>query len=158
MTKLTWQPEFALQQPHMDRTHLEFVELLAATEAAAPGEPTDTALRELLAHAEAHFAQEEDWMERLGYARDNCHFSQHEGVLQVLREVARRHRQAADAALVAYLVAALAQWFEMHAPTADAALAMAMAEHGFDPETGAMHREPEPATTSATGRRSARCG
>jgi hypothetical protein len=45
----------------------------------------------------------------------------------------------------------------MHAPTADAALAMAMAELGFDPETGAMHRGPEAETTGTTGCGGAGC-
>ncbi len=138
MTTLQWQPEFALQQPRMDRTHIEFIELLAATETAPPGEATDAALRALLVHTEAHFEQEERWMAALGFATENCHSMQHASVLQVLREVMRRHGQAADAALVRYLVAALAEWFPVHATMMDAALAMTMAERGFDPEAGTL--------------------
>lgn len=158
MTTLHWQPDFALRQPRMDRTHLEFVELLAAAEAAAPGEATDAALRALLAHTEAHFEQEERWMARLGFAHENCHAMQHASVLQVLREVVRRHGLAADAALVAYLVAALAEWFPVHATMMDAALAMTMAERGFDPEAGTL-RQPLAADAPAmTGCGGSACG
>jgi len=158
MTTLTWQPEFALQQPRMDRTHVEFVDLLAAAEAAAPGPATDAALRELLAHTEAHFEQEEGWMAQLGFADENCHALQHQSVLQVLREVVRRHGLAPDAALVGHLVAALAEWFPVHATMMDAALAMTMVERGFDPDTGAL-RHPRPADAPAiTGCGGAGCG
>lgn len=151
MTTLHWQPEFALQQPRMDRTHVEFIELLGATEAAAPGEAADAALRALLAHTEAHFEQEERWMARLGFANENCHSMQHASVLQVLREVIRRHGVAADGALVGYLVAALAEWFPVHATMMDAALAMTMAERGFDPETGTLPEPLEATAASITG-------
>lgn len=140
MTTLSWQPEFALQQPRMDHTHVEFVELLAAVENAPPGAAADAALRALLDHTESHFEQEERWMEQLGFASENCHSMQHESVLQVLREVVRRHGQAADEALVGHLVAALAEWFPVHATMMDAALAMTMAERGFDAETGTLAR------------------
>jgi hemerythrin-like metal-binding protein len=140
MTTLTWQPEFVLNEPRMDDTHREFVDLLAATENAAPGAATAAALRAFVEHTEAHFAQEERWMKQLGFAAENCHSMQHQTVLQVVREVARRHAEAADAdeaaPLVAQMVGALAQWFPIHASMMDAALAMTMAERGFDVETG----------------------
>lgn len=158
MPTLTWQTEFALQQPRMDRTHVEFVDLLAAAETAAPGAEADAALRELLAHTEAHFEQEEAWMARLGFARENCHSMQHESVLQVLREVVRRHGLAADAALVGHLVTALAEWFPVHATMMDAALAMTMAERGFDPESGELLQPPAADAAAITGCGGSRCG
>ncbi|MBI5721234.1 MAG: hemerythrin [Burkholderiales bacterium] len=158
MNTLTWLPEFTLQQPRMDRTHQEFVDLLAAVEAAAPGEAADAALQTLLAHTEAHFEQEEDWMARLGFAGENCHSMQHESVLQVLREVVRRHGLAADAALVGHLVAALAQWFPVHASMMDAALAMTMAERGLDPETGTLLQPQAAGAAAITGCGGSRCG
>lgn len=158
MTTLAWQPEFDLQQPRMDRTHHEFIELLAAAEHAAPGAPTDAALNALLEHTEAHFEQEERWMAQLGFAPEGCHSMQHDSVLQVLREVVRRHATAADPGLVGQLVAALGQWFPMHATMMDAALAMTMAERGFDPETGHLERPLPEGAAAITGCGSAACG
>lgn len=158
MTTLAWRPEFELRQPRMDRTHLEFVELLAAAEAAGAGAATDAALQALLDHTVAHFEQEERWMAQLGFAPENCHSMQHQSVLQVLREVARRHGQEPDPELVRQLVAALAEWFPIHATMMDAALAMTMDERGFDPATGTL-REPLPAdATAITGCGSGGCG
>lgn len=158
MTTLTWQPEFALQQPRMDQTHVEFVALLAAAESAAPGAAADAALRALLEHTQAHFEQEERWMGQLGFASENCHSMQHASVLQVLREVVRRHGLEADAALVGHLVAALAEWFPVHATMMDAALAMTMAERGFDPETGALREALAADAPAVAGCGSPACG
>lgn len=158
MTTLAWRHEFEMRQPRMDRMHVEFVDLLAAAEAAAPGAATDAALHALLEHTVAHFEQEERWMARLGFAAENCHAMQHQSVLQVLREVVRRHALEPDAALVGQLVAALAEWFPVHATMMDAALAMTMDERGFDAETGVL-RHPAAADAAAiTGCGSASCG
>lgn len=158
MTTLAWRTEFELNHPRMDRTHVEFVDLLAAAEAATPGAATNAALQALLDHTVEHFEQEERWMAQLGFAPENCHSMQHQSVLQVLREVIRRHALEADAALVRSLVAALAEWFPVHATMMDAALAMTMEERGFDAETGTL-REPLAADAVAiTGCGGASCG
>ncbi len=49
---LTWSDELVLQQPRMDATHREFVDLLAALEAALGGAPAevDDALATLAEH------------------------------------------------------------------------------------------------------------
>ncbi len=139
MSTLNWTDEYALQQPRMDGTHREFVALLGELEDALP-RGTDAvllALRALAEHTEAHFAQEERWMAALGFAPENCHSLQHGQVLELVREVGRRQAgDEADPELPARLVAALAEWFPIHAQMMDAALAMTMAERGYDPETG----------------------
>ena len=138
MTALTWSEALALQQPRMDSTHHEFVELLAALEAVLDGPvaAVDAALAALLAHTEQHFAQEERWMAALGFAAQNCHAFQHAHVLQVLREVDSLWRNEGDLHVVRQIVGELAKWFPVHAQSMDAALAQTMAEHGFDPERG----------------------
>ncbi|MBK9135666.1 MAG: hemerythrin [Betaproteobacteria bacterium] len=158
MTTLAWRSEFELKQARMDRTHVEFVELLEAVETATPGAAANAALGALLEHTVAHFEQEEQWMGQLGFAAENCHAMQHQSVLQVLREVVRRHGLQADEALVRALVTALAEWFPVHATMMDAALAMTMAERGFDAETGTL-AEPLPAGAAAiTGCGGGSCG
>ena len=142
MTTLIWSEALALQQPRMDTTHREFVDLLSALDAVLDGDvgPIDDALEHLVEHTEEHFAQEERWMAALGFAPENCHAFQHAHVLQVLREVNSIWRNEADLAVVRQLVGELTKWFPAHAQSMDAALAQTMAEHGFDPESGAVAR------------------
>jgi hemerythrin len=138
MTALLWTDALALQQPRLDDTHREFVACLN-TLALAQGETEQrAALRAFAEHTEAHFAQEEAWMRQLGLDPVTCHGAQHRQVLDVVHEVQRRvAADAAELALIASLVPALAEWFPVHAQTMDAGLAVLMAERGFDPDTGA---------------------
>lgn len=159
MTTLLWHDNLALGQPRMDTTHREFVDLLAAVEASLEALPAtlDGALEALLAHTEQHFAQEERWMVAMGFAPENCHAFQHAHVLQVLREVTRLYRNEGGLSLVRQLVGELAKWSPVHAQAMDAALAEAMAERGYDPETGAFSRPAAGGTAPLTGCGSARC-
>jgi hemerythrin-like metal-binding protein len=138
MSTLAWSAELALDQPRMDATHQEFVDLLAELEATLDGDraEVDAALASLVDHTVGHFDQEEVWMGALGFATENCHAFQHQAVLNVLREVQRLHAAEGDRDLVRRLAGELAQWFPAHAQMMDAALAQTMAERGFDPETG----------------------
>jgi hemerythrin len=151
MPTLTWKDDYALAQPRMDDTHREFVDCLAAVEAKVGAAAADAtaALQALLEHTEAHFGQEERWMAALGFEPENCHAMQHANVLQLLREVQRRHAAGPDDALLTQLVQALAEWFPAHALMMDAALAETMAARGFDPDTG-QSRQARPAD-AATG-------
>ncbi len=160
MPTLEWSESLALQQPHMDATHLEFVQCLAALEAAALAIPLNpaslgTALLALQTHTEAHFAQEEAWMAHLGFDADNCHGQQHQGVLEVVQEVTRRHATQPDAALALNLVKALAQWFPGHAAGPDAALAQILRETGVDPDSMPAGAQPQATTLHGCG---AGCG
>jgi hemerythrin-like metal-binding protein len=153
MDTLLWDDAYTLGVMRMDKTHREFVELVARLEHAIAGSiaATDNALAALVAHTEGHFAQEERWMAALGFAPENCHTFQHAHVLQVLREVARLHRDEGDVALVRQLVGELAKWFPVHAQMMDAPLADMMAERGFDPDTGTLARPLVTATAPITG-------
>jgi hemerythrin-like metal-binding protein len=160
MVAITWSDTLALQQPRMDQTHCEFVDLLCGVEAALDaGWP---ALGEVFAafvqHTVEHFAEEDAWMARLGFAPDGCHALQHAQVLEVLREVQRRLEAGGEDHLVRSLVPALAEWFPSHAQTMDAGLAQTMQQSGFDPDAGTLASpRPEPAAPR-TGCGSTRCG
>lgn len=160
MAALTWNEALALQQPRMDHTHREFVELLAGVEAALALEREELAdrLAGFVAHTEAHFAQEERWMQSLGFAAENCHAFQHGHVLAVLRAVQRKLADEGDTETVGLLVDELGKWFVVHAQSMDAALAETMAERGFDPETGTLQNPPAPGAAPITGCGSASCG
>ena len=153
MAAITWTETLALQQPRMDDTHREFVDLLCQVETALEGplaELVDT-FAEFVAHTERHFAQEDRWMTTLGFDAQNCHAFQHTHVLQVLHEVQRRLVEDSDVATVRLLVPELAQWFPAHAQNMDAALADTMVAAGFDPDTGAMSFPPAATAAPITG-------
>lgn len=138
MTTLAWTHELALNQPQMDTTHQEFVALLADADDALPG-PEDRLLARweaLVAHTVTHFKQEDDWMAATGFAAENCHSFQHQAVLQVMVECARRAREENDFEPLRLAVGELATWFPQHAQMMDASLAQHMAAVGFDPVTG----------------------
>ena len=138
MTTLTWSDALALQQPQMDATHEEFVALLADTEAAlTQPEPELLARFEaLVEHTVEHFAQEDSWMAATGFAPENCHAGQHQGVLALMTECAKRAREGADFEPLKIAVEELGTWFPQHAQTMDAGLAEHLAAVGFDPATG----------------------
>ncbi|WP_284616614.1 hemerythrin domain-containing protein [Aquabacterium humicola] len=163
MPALTWTETLRLQQPQMDRTHEEFVALLAdvrtrlgpppVADAPADTLPADAtaavataavaAFERLLAHTVEHFAQEDRWMQATGFAPENCHSRQHALVLQVMHEALRLARDEGRGEAMAILVDELGTWFPQHASMMDAGLAQQMVALGFDPETGTC-RQPLP--------------
>jgi len=159
MSAITWSEALALQQPRMDQTHREFVELLQGLEQAigSPGSALADQLAAMLGHTEAHFAQEERWMLDIGFAKENCHFFQHQQVLQVLREVLEMVRDKGEAKLVPVLVDELGRWFVGHAQMMDAALAQTMVERGYDAETGCLLQPLAADTAPITGCGGASC-
>lgn len=159
MNALVWSEALALKQPRMDTTHREFVELLGELEATLDGPlaAIDEVLARFVAHTEAHFAEEERWMGQLGFSPQNCHAFQHAHVLQVLREVLRLQQEEGDVRTVRELVGELQKWFPVHAQTMDAGLAQAMAECGFDPDTGSVAHPPAAGAEPVTGCGSAHC-
>ena len=144
MSALTWNQALAVHQPHIDATHREFVELLACVETALDADPAalGAALDDFITHTESHFAQENDWMLRVGFGEGHCHGGEHAQVLALMHEVRRRLHAQGDVGVVRSLVPALAQWFPIHAGSMDAGLAEVMIARGFDPATGAMLKPP----------------
>lgn len=138
MAALEWSDALALNLPLMDGTHREFVDLLAAVEAA-----DDAALvgawQALVEHTEQHFGQEDEWMAATRFASGNCHAMQHKVVLQVMREGAARAAGQGELQVVRAMAAELALWFPQHAQSMDAALALHLRRVGFDAATGLVH-------------------
>jgi len=115
----------------MDDTHREFVEQLNRVGVAGDAGVL-TALDAFIAHTEAHFGQEEQWMEALQFAPLGCHRGEHEKILETAREV-RKRVAAGDVRLGRSLAEALAEWFPQHAASMDAVLALYMTETGYQP-------------------------
>jgi hemerythrin len=152
MAAITWTESLALQQPQMDETHREFIDLLDELQSAAagPADALQATLRRFVEHTESHFGQEDAWMASIGFQPENCHARQHAQVLQLLHEVERRVRDEGQAALVPQLVPALVEWFVPHAQNMDGGLAQVMRLTGFDPATGTMTNPPQPASAVTT--------
>lgn len=137
MALLEWSDALRLGEAAMDDTHREFVELLNGLGAAAEGELL-ARLDAFIAHTEAHFGQEERWMEAMNFPPLACHRTEHRGVLEVMREV-RNRVAAGEPRYGAVLAKAIAEWFPLHAQSMDAVLALAIRQAGFD--TGAAAGE-----------------
>ncbi|QNN57464.1 hemerythrin [Diaphorobacter ruginosibacter] len=134
MVALQWSEEMALDLPLMDQTHQEFVELLQAVETADDASVL-AAWKALVAHTDAHFAQEDRWMAATRFASGNCHSVQHKVVLQVMREGTERAENG-ELFVLREMGRELQAWVVQHTQLMDAALALHLRRVGYNPETG----------------------
>ncbi|MBX3607458.1 MAG: hemerythrin [Piscinibacter sp.] len=152
---LEWSEALQLELPQMDVTHREFVELLAAVQAADDADLLSH-WQTLIEHTVEHFGQEDRWMLETGYASGNCHAVQHQVVLQVMREGATR-AAAGEAALLRLIAGELALWFPQHAQSMDAGLALHLRSVGHDPASGRLSNPAALPAQQITGCGSASC-
>jgi len=152
LIELTWSDALALDIAPMDDTHREFVDLLASVAEAADGDLV-AAWEALIDHTADHFAREDRWMQQTGFASVNCHTTQHQVVLSVMRDAAAV-AEADRHALIRKLAHELALWFPSHAQTMDAALALHLRSVAFDFDTGRMRED----STRAAARPISGCG
>jgi hemerythrin len=133
MSEFSWSDEYLLGYGAMDDTHREFVEivndLLTCDDAAVEGH-----LQAFARHAEAHFKEEDGWMERTDFPPRECHVDEHAAVLKSVYDVLEVVK-AGNFAEGRRLAAALADWFPGHAFHLDSALAQWMVKksHGGKP-------------------------
>lgn len=132
---LAWSDDLSLELDYMDDTHREFVDLLAATELADDGALTEQ-FAALIEHTEDHFGSEDKWMKDTQFSSSSCHTTQHNVILEVMREVLRRGREKGDMAVMRQMAHELGIWFSQHAQTMDAALALHLQRMGYDAKTG----------------------
>lgn len=155
-TPLQWTEALSLEMPLMDRTHQEFVALLADA-VMAPDATLLTEWTRLIEHTQAHFDQEDRWMAETGFAAGNCHATQHQIILQVMREGEQRG-QTGDLALVRQMAHELGLWFPQHAQSMDASLALHLRSAGFDPTTGMVTMAHTLPARKIQGCRGSSCG
>jgi hemerythrin-like metal-binding protein len=136
MSHLEWSNALHLGHSVMDETHQEFVALLNRFGAAEEADRL-ARLDEFIAHTEAHFRQEEAWMEAMQFPPLACHRTEHEGVLEVMREV-RKRVAGGEPHYGAVLAKAIAEWFPLHAQSMDTVLALFIRQTGFDVSAAAM--------------------
>jgi hemerythrin len=133
MALIEWSDKLVLKVERMDETHREFVEQLNALH-AAPEDEFIALLDVFIEHSVAHFEQEQRWMAELNFPPIHCHTNEHEGVLNIMREV-RRMVAEGKPQVGRVLTQELAPWFENHAVGMDAMLAFFLrcVEAGVDP-------------------------
>lgn len=154
---LEWSGEFELGESVMDDTHREFVELLNRVGAAAD-DGLLAALDEFIVHTEAHFGQEDRWMQATAFPPLHCHQGEHANVLEVVREVRKRVAEG-QLHLGPVLAKAIAEWFPNHAATMDAMLAAFMKQVGYVPGLqAAANAAAKPAAPAAGAMPSAAMG
>ena len=112
-TEFVWHDRFLLGHVEMDSTHKEFVELVNALLMVNDSE-LPVALAAFAAHAEMHFGQENEWMEKNDFPPRDCHIDEHNKVLASVHEVQQQLAEG-DAGIVRELAKALMDWFPSHA-------------------------------------------
>ena len=137
MTTLQWSDSYTLDIPFMDDTHREFVDLLAAVVNASDADLLP-AWRILIDHTDEHFEREDQCMRNTRFAASNCHSSQHQIILQVMREGDVRGL-AGELDVVRQMANELGVWFPQHAHSMDTALAYHLRNVGYDAATGIIH-------------------
>lgn len=147
MSGLEWSEKLENGLARMDQTHREFVELYNAVASAAP-EVFLAAYDAFVAHTEAHFAQENRWMEAVDFPA--CHRAEHERVLVVLHDI-RKRVASGDMFFAKRLVQELPAWFDNHTNGMDAALAFHLNSVGYDVETGAFIQAQDAEAKSSSG-------
>ncbi|HET8732682.1 MAG TPA: hemerythrin family protein [Anaeromyxobacteraceae bacterium] len=83
-----WSDTYRLGIPGVDQEHRTFFELIAAIEAGAAAggvAPALEALRSLRRYAESHFANEEEFLEAVGFPELAPHRAEHEAFLRDVR-------------------------------------------------------------------------
>ncbi|MBL8447211.1 MAG: cation-binding hemerythrin HHE [Zoogloeaceae bacterium] len=128
MAALVWTDDLVLGLEPMDVTHQDFVRSYQCL-AEASTEAFLAALDDFVAHCEAHFEQENRWMEAVDFP--GCHRAEHDRVLAVLRDV-RRCAAEGDTFLGRRLIEEIPAWFENHANGMDAALVFHLDSIGYD--------------------------
>jgi hemerythrin-like metal-binding protein len=118
---IEWHDGFALGYAPMDEIHQEFVDIVAQMQ-IAPNEDLAQLLDEFIAHAKAHFDEENAWMVKSQFPPRACHIEQHNAVLNSAHEVQQLLKQG-DFGMCRKFTQALVDWFPNHAAHLDSALA-----------------------------------
>jgi hemerythrin len=130
---MRWSDAYLLGYAPMDETHREFVENLNALLTCADADLA-ACLERFARHAQAHFDDENGWMERTGFPPRQCHIDEHNAVLASVHAVLDLVRSG-ELAEGRRLAQALADWFPGHAIHLDSALShwMVKRSHGGKP-------------------------
>jgi len=122
---LAWKSEYDLGIPDVDHEHRELFDLINELHASLfePESPTTVSdfLGELFSRISSHFALEERLMRDGRYADFPAHKSDHERLLDEIRDLMDDYEDGGYADLERFAVD-LKRWFSVHFSTHDAAL------------------------------------
>ncbi len=132
MALIDWKDEFAVGIPAVDHEHRELIGLINALHArmAEPNAPEDAVaafLGEINARIGAHFALEEKVMRDRRYDQLAVHKTDHERLLDEIRDLMDRYEDDEDFDEQA-LADRLTDWFAVHFRTHDGRLHRHLAE------------------------------
>lgn len=123
MTLIRWRDEFSVGVPAVDHEHRQLIELInTLNDKAREGHDRDEVLSflgEIFAQVSAHFALEEKIMRDLRYDAYAGHKSEHEALLDELRDIMDRVEDDGSYD-EARLAGDLDRWFTVHFQTQDA--------------------------------------
>jgi hemerythrin-like metal-binding protein len=119
-----------LGEPVTDATHAEFLQLLDAA-ARADDAGFLPAYDAWIDHTRHHFAQEEQWMEAMGFGPRHCHAGEHQQVLAVAQAVRDKVAEEGETSLGRRLVGELSGWFDHHVKSMDTMMVEHMQANGF---------------------------
>ena len=132
MPPLQWKPEYSVGDPAVDYEHRELIDLVNAAleNALVDGEKVDLeeALGDVYRAISAHFAHEERQMRSANYDQFPQHKSDHERLLDALRDIMDDTSGPAQSASTR-LTSALESWFLDHFKTHDARLHRRLGPH-----------------------------
>ncbi|WP_028081961.1 bacteriohemerythrin [Solimonas soli] len=129
----TWTDRYKLGYERMDDTHRDFVEKVDAL-LTAGDDALLARLDDFIAHADAHFGEEKEWMQTTGFPAADCHIDEHAAVMKSVHEV--RELLAGSPGPRAFAAArslgrALVDWFPGHATYLDSALSAWMCKRVY---------------------------
>lgn len=129
-----WSDRYLLGYAPMDSVHKEFVEVVEKVLTASDEEMVE-AMRQLRAHVEHHFQQEDHWMNETDFPPRGCHIDEHARVMDSVIQVQALLEQELNYELCRKLAGALKDWFPRHADYLDSALAAWLVKraHGGKP-------------------------
>lgn len=135
MARIEWKPEFSVGDPAVDHEHRELIDLVNVTAGAVLDGGSESEIArgfgDLYRAISAHFALEERQMRRAGYDRLDDHKSDHERLLDVLRDMMDDpHDGGAEPA--ERLARALEEWFVGHFRDHDSRLHKQLGPHSHD--------------------------
>jgi hemerythrin len=120
---LTWdEAAHALDVPQMDRTHREFMALLAASAQASDADFV-ARLDALIEHTRRHFDNESALMRACGFPATTEHEGDHRRILGELERLRRGCDEGRMAYARHYVEEGLPDWFAFHLSTMDSCLA-----------------------------------
>jgi hemerythrin-like metal-binding protein len=133
MTLIAWRDDFEIGVPAVDYEHRELINLINQLYAGL-GESADRDsvldfLGEVFAKISAHFALEERIMRDCGYDQLADHKSDHERLLDEIRDIMDDTERALPRDYKEVLAGRLDSWFTEHFKTKDARLHKMLGQH-----------------------------